>query len=229
MYEILIAFVVGFISFFSPCILPIIPGFISSLAGNASPGEINKTKRSIFISTLYFVLGFSVVFALLGTLIASFSAATVFGLHLKNTIAYLGGFVIIGFGSFLILSTVIPRLNFQVLLQEKLKITKASKQHMSYTFSWIFGATFAAAWSPCTGPILGSILALAAVHPAEAYNSLLAYAMGLGIPFIMIGAFFSSLTPLIRRIVIYTKYFDVTMGAILILIGVVLLLGILHV
>jgi cytochrome c-type biogenesis protein len=228
MYEIFIAFAIGFASFLSPCILPIIPGFISSLAGTATPGEVTKTKRAVFISTLYFVLGFSLVFALLGTLIACFCTPnSPLGLELKNIISHVGGAVIIAFGIFLILTTKIPRLNFQYLMQEKLKLRSLSKRNLSYTLSWIFGATFAAGWTPCVGPLLGSILALAAMHPAVAYDSLLAYALGLGVPFLLIGAFFSQLTPFLVRIVIYTKWFDLVMGSVLIIVGIAFLAGLL--
>ena len=82
------------------------------------------------------------------------------------------------------------------------------------------GAAFAAAWTPCVGPILGSTFTLAATAPGAAYNSLLAYAMGLGIPFLITGAFFSQATGIIRRMVKYLKYFNPAMGALLIILGI---------
>ena len=226
MWEILIAFVFGLTSFLSPCILPIIPGFVASLGGSVHPGEVSKSKRSVTLSTLYFVLGFSLVFALLGTLIACVCGPqSTFGLQLKSFIAIAGAVTMIAFGIFFALSTKIPRLNFENLTIRTMG-RKFSKTHASYTASWIIGATFAGAWSPCVGPLLASILALAATAPATAYNSLLAYALGLGIPFIIISIFMTELSPIIVKFVVYEKYFNYIMSGVLIIVGLSLLLGV---
>src|SRR5215469_11819671 len=104
-YVIPTAFLVGMASFLSPCILPVVPGFISSLAGTIDPAEIKKTRRAIFLSTLYFVLGFALVFALLGTSISFlYTAQGSIGVQIKHWIAYIGGFVIVAFGIFLVLA-----------------------------------------------------------------------------------------------------------------------------
>jgi len=224
-YTIVTAFLVGMASFLSPCILPVVPGFISSLAGTIDPKEIDKSKRAIFLSTLYFVLGFALVFALVGTLISCLcTAQSALGVQIKHWISYLGGFVIVGFGIFLILTAWIPRLNFQTQTQERIR-GKITRAHASYVSSWVIGATFAAGWTPCVGPLLGSVLALAATQPAAAYNSLLAYSLGLGIPFILIACFFTQLTPVLRKISKYTKHFDLVMGGILIAVGIIFLLN----
>ena len=202
-----------------------VPGFISSLCGGINPSELKKAKRSILLSTLYFVLGFALVFALLGTLISCLCTPhSSLGLQLKSVISWLGGFVIVGFGAFLLLTAKFPRLNFQILTQQGIQ-KRIGRAHASYVASWVIGATYAAGWTPCIGPLLGSVLALAAIQPAAAYNSLLAYALGLGVPFIIIAAFFSEATPLLRKIVKYTKHFDIVMGAILIAIGAFFLIN----
>lgn len=139
-------------------------------------------------------------------------------------VTYIGAFAIIGFGVFMLLAAKIPRLNFENLFFQK-KARGMAKGHVGYVASWVIGATFGAAWTPCVGPLLGSVLALAVSHPAEAYNSLLAYSIGLTLPFLMIGSFFAELTPVLRRIVKYTKYFDLVMGVVLILVGIGLLVG----
>jgi cytochrome c-type biogenesis protein len=118
------------------------------------------------------------------------------------------------FGAYLILSTKVTALNFEK------RMTKLPKFKTSYITSFVFGAAFAAGWTPCVGPILGSTLTLAATAPGAAYNSLLAYAIGLGVPFLITGAFFSQATGIIKKMVRHLKYFNPVMGAVLILLGV---------
>ena len=215
-------------SFFSPCILPILPAFVSYLSGttlneiqdssgqSGQSGQSLKLKRStrlnIFLNTVYFVLGFSLVFALLGVFLNSILLSV--GVSFQNVLASVGGLVIIGFGVYLILSTRLRRLNFEK------KFSSIPKFKTSYITSFVFGAAFAAGWTPCVGPILGSTLTLAATAPGAAYNSLLAYSLGLGIPFLVTSIFFSHATSVIRKMVKHLKYFNPAMGIMLIILGI---------
>ena len=215
-------------SFFSPCILPILPAFVSYLSGttlneiqdssgqSGSSGQSLKLKRStrlnIFLNTVYFVLGFSLVFALLGVFLNSVLLSV--GVSFQNVLTSVGGLVIIGFGVYLILCTKLRRLNFEK------KFTSIPKFKTSYITSFVFGAAFAAGWTPCVGPILGSTLTLAATAPGVAYNSLLAYSLGLGIPFLVTSIFFSQATSVIRKMVKHLKYFNPAMGIMLIILGI---------
>lgn len=219
----LVSALAGAGSFFSPCILPIVPAFISYLSGttlsevqNSSDGAQVAVKRmtrlNIFLNTVYFVLGFSLVFAVLGVIFNSVLANA--GTGFQGTLQSIGGVVIIAFGAYLVLATKFRSLNFEK------RMTKIPRFKTSYLTSFVFGAAFASGWTPCVGPILGSTLTLAATSPGAAYNSLLAYALGLGIPFLVTGAFFSQATGLIRRMVKYLKYFNPIMGAILIVLGI---------
>ena len=219
----LVSALAGAGSFFSPCILPIVPAFISYLSGttlsevqNAGDGAQVAVKRmtrlNIFLNTVYFVLGFSLVFAVLGVIFNSVLANV--GTGFQGTLQSIGGVVIIAFGAYLVLATKFRSLNFEK------RMTKIRRFKTSYLTSFVFGAAFASGWTPCVGPILGSTLTLAATSPGAAYNSLLAYALGLGIPFLVTGAFFSQATGLIRRMVKYLKYFNPIMGAILIALGI---------
>lgn len=219
---ILISALAGAGSFFSPCILPILPAFISYLSGTTlneiqdSSGQsltLKKTTRlNIFLNTVYFVLGFSLVFAVLGVFLNSVLITV--GVGFQNVVSFFGGLVIIGFGVYLILSTRLRRLNFEK------KFFSIPKFKTSYITSFVFGAAFAAAWTPCVGPILGSTLTLAATSPGAAYNLLLAYSLGLGIPFLITGFFFSQATKIIRKMVKYLKYFNPAMGIMLIILGI---------
>ena len=218
----LVSLLAGVGSFFSPCILPILPAFISYLSGTTlneiqnSGGQsltiAKRTRLNIFLNTVYFVLGFSLVFAVLGVILNSVLVTA--GTGFQRTIESIGGFVIIGFGVYLIISTKLRTLNFEK------RLASLPKFKTSYITSFVFGAAFAAGWTPCVGPILGSTFALAATSPGAAYNSLLAYSIGLGVPFLLTGAFFSRATGLIRRMAKHLKYFNPVMGAILIILGI---------
>ena len=225
--NVLVSALAGAGSFFSPCILPILPAFISYLSGttlnelqtNNAAGttggavSIKKaTRLNIFLNTVYFVLGFSLVFSVLGVILNSVLVTA--GIGFQSALATVGGLVIIGFGSYLILSTRLRKLNFEK------RMTSLPKFKTSYITSFVFGAAFAAGWTPCVGPILGSTLTLAATAPGAAYNSLLAYSIGLGIPFLITGAFFSQATGIIRRMVKHLKYFNLVMGGMLIVLGI---------
>jgi cytochrome c-type biogenesis protein len=227
--NILISALAGVGSFFSPCILPIIPAFVSYLSGTAlaemqrqnqslnSPSIALKqsTRLNIFLNTVYFVLGFSLVFAIMGVILNSFLAN--FATGFQTTFQVIGGAVIISFGGYLILSTKLRVLNFEK------KMTNLPRFKTTYLTSFVFGAAFASGWTPCVGPILGTTLTLAATSPGAAYNSLLAYSLGLGLPFLITGAFFSQSTKIIRKMVKYLKYFNPLMGAILIILGILVL------
>ncbi|MDQ6863414.1 MAG: cytochrome c biogenesis protein CcdA [Thermoproteota archaeon] len=253
--SVVVSALAGLASFLSPCILPILPAFISYLSGttiseiqNSSPtttisetkSENSKsrnvsggnqqqeqqrqkmqppqliiqksTRLNIFLNTVYFVLGFSLVFAVLGVILNSFLVTL--GIGFQHSLTSIGGAVIVAFGVYLILSTKLRMLNFEK------RMTRIPKFKTSYITSFVFGAAFAGCWTPCVGPILGSIFTLAATSPRTAYNSLLAYSLGLGVPFLITGAFFSRSTGLIRRIVKHLKYFNPAMGAMLIIVGI---------
>lgn len=213
--------IAGLGSFLAPCILPVIPAFLAYISGttitdlqrnNAQSLTINKLN--ILFNTIFFVLGFSIVFSIFGVLVNSIlsSSAT----NLISSFNQIGGIIIIGFGSFMILSTRILRLNF-----EKKMLPKNGKA--SYPLSFVFGLAFATGWTPCIGPILGSILTLAATTPSNAFVLLLAYSLGLGIPFIVIGVFFSKMTKFIRALSKHLKYYSLIMGGLIILLGVLVL------
>jgi cytochrome c-type biogenesis protein len=227
--SVLISALAGAGSFFSPCILPIIPAFVSYLSGTAltevqsqnqslngtSVAMQKSTRLNIFLNTVYFVLGFSLVFAIMGVVLNSFLANI--GTSFQNTFQVIGGAVIIAFGGYLILSMKLRILNFEK------KMRNLPHFKTTYLTSFVFGAAFASGWTPCVGPILGTTLTLAATSPGAAYNSLLAYSLGLGVPFLITGAFFSQSTKIIRKMVKHLKYFNPLMGAILIVLGILVL------
>jgi cytochrome c-type biogenesis protein len=214
-----VAVLAGLGSFVAPCILPMIPAFLAYISGatlselNQKGGSqtvtINRTK--IILNTVFFVLGFSVVFSTLGVIINS--TLTNSSSELIESFNQVGGVIIIGFGVFLLLSSKINKLNI-----EKKFMPKRSKA--SYPLSFVFGLAFAAGWTPCVGPILGTILTLAATTPSVAFNLLLAYSLGLGIPFVLIGVFFSRANKVIKAMSKHLKYYNLVLGGFIILLGV---------
>jgi cytochrome c-type biogenesis protein len=217
-----VAALAGLGSFLAPCILPVIPAFLAYISGTTltdlqkNNGTVNllSNRLNILLNTVFFVLGFSVVFSVFGVILNSVlsSSAT----NLTTSFNQIGGIIIIGFGGFLLLSTKIAKMNVERKFFPK--IGKAS-----YPLSFVFGLAFATSWTPCIGPILGSILTLAATTPSQAFTLLLAYSIGLGVPFILMGVFFSRMTGIIRRLSKHLKYYTIIMGAFIILLGILVL------
>ncbi len=217
-----IAALAGLGSFLAPCILPVIPAFLAYISGTTitdlqkNNGTVNllSNRLNVVLNTIFFVLGFSVVFSVFGVILNSVLSSS--AANLTMGFNQVGGIIIIGFGAFLLLSTKITKLNV-----EKKFFPKMGK--VSYPLSFVFGLAFATAWTPCIGPILGSILTLAATTPGQAFTLLLAYSLGLGVPFILMGVFFSRMTRVIRSLSKHLKYYSVIMGSFIILLGVLVM------
>tara|TARA_A100001015_G_scaffold262549_1_gene308866 strand:+ start:693 stop:1406 length:714 start_codon:yes stop_codon:yes gene_type:complete len=173
-----LAFGAGFISFLTPCVLPIIPGYISYITGKKLD-EIDKDKKVVLIKTIIFTLGFSFVFIILG-MAASF---------LGNVLIFFGKELRIAAGIVIILFSLnfIGILNFNFLNQDKKIDTGNYKDN--FVFPFIVGSAFAFGWTPCIGPVLGSILALSATETTIISGVILLsfYSLGLAIPFILSG------------------------------------------
>lgn len=206
-----IAFIAGIISFLSPCVLPIIPGFLSYLAGT-SLDDSKKNRLAVFMNALFFVLGFSFVFALLGVLLNTILGDVAY--DAQKWLGRIGGTIIIFFGLYLV-GLIKPK-----FLQAEHKLQVKTKFSSRYLTSFVFGSAFAVGWTPCVGAVLGGILALAATQPGSAFALLLSYALGLGIPFLLVGLFTAQATTLIHKYGRYMKYINVVFGAILILLGI---------
>ena len=216
---IFLAIIAGISSFFAPCILPIIPAFLAYISGitisdltkSTESQTISINKTNVILNTVFFVLGFSVVFSALGVTINSLFASS--ANELISSFNYVGGLVIISFGLFMIASFKIQKLNFE-------KKIFPSRTGASFPLSFIFGLAFAAGWTPCVGPILGSILTLAVTTPGDAFNLLLAYSVGIGIPFIIMGIFITQATGFVKKISKHLKYYTVVLGSLIIILGI---------
>ena len=213
MIELLIAFGAGLISFLSPCVLPLIPGYISYISG-ASLDELLANKKINLVPLILFTLGFSFVFIIFG------AAASYLGqvlLQNSETLRIIAGLIIIIFSLQLIGIININFLNFEKKIY--------TKKNNNIWFSFIIGMAFGFGWTPCIGPILGSILALASTEETvfKAIILLSFYSLGLAIPFILSGY-------LMQRFLMFSRNFKKNInlvtkggGIILLITGVLIL------
>jgi cytochrome c-type biogenesis protein len=173
-----------------------------------------KEKRNwnTFYASVFFVLGFSVVFSLLGVLLQSVLSGVSY--EVQKWLGRIGGVVIILFGLY-ILGLIKPK-----FLQKEYKIEVKRKFKSMYLTSFVFGAAFAVGWTPCVGAILGAILTLAVAQPTMAFFLLLSYSLGLGIPFLLVGLFTTQAQKFISKAGRWIKYVNYVFGVILVLLGI---------
>jgi len=221
LYVLLSALVMGAVSFLSPCILPLIPSYVSYITGISYDELVSRESRRknmniTLLHSLAFVAGFSIIFVLLGA--TASLAGSILTQHL-DVIRVVGGVLVIIMGVFVMDVVNIP------FLQREAKIHLKSKP-VGYAGTVVVGMIFGAGWTPCTGPFLGSVLALAMTSETLGRGMvlLLVYSLGLGIPFVLsamaISAFLSSFDRLKRHF----KAIKITSGIILIIMGVLLIL-----
>ncbi len=213
----ILAFFAGLISFVSPCVLPLIPGYISFISG-VSFNQLNqKSKNFILKKSLFFSLGFSLVFILLG------ATATILGSFLLKHIAilsYLSGFLIIFFSLYLL---------------DFVKIDFLSKTFGNFNlkfsnnlfFPFVVGVGFGFGWTPCIGPILGSILAIASLEDSIAKGILLLtfYSLGLALPFIISSLIINYFLVFSKNIRKYSEKIKKLSGVILLITGILIVFG----
>ena len=207
MFEYLIAFGAGLISFLSPCVLPLIPGYISYISGQSFQ-EILNQKKINFFPLILFCFGFSTVFVALGAS-ASFLGQAL--LQNSEMLRISAGIIIIIFSLQLIGIINIPYLNLEKRFD--------AKESRNILFPYVIGLAFGFGWTPCIGPILGSILTLAAIEDTlnKAIILLSLYSIGLAIPFIISGI-------LIQKFLIFSKNFKKNINLINKIGGIILLL-----
>lgn len=177
-----------------------------------------QKQEIIFLNSVFFVIGFVVIFSIVGILLQTLISSTAHAL--MNTLSIIGGVIIIIFGIFLIASSkyMIPFF----MRDYKIRVKRFSN---SFVSSFVFGIAFAIGWTPCVGPILGSIYAFALASPGIGFLLLLAYSLGLGIPFLLVGAFISKFSAFLKKIGPFLKWFNVISGLFLIAIGLMVVTG----
>jgi cytochrome c-type biogenesis protein len=207
-----ISLVAGFLSFISPCTLPLYPSYLSYITG-VSVGQMQsdtgktELRRRILSHTLFFVLGFSIIFYTLGA--AAGVVADLF-IEQRRLISMIAGILMVVFGLFM-LGIFQP----QFLLRErKFRFRKPA----GYFGSFLVGIGFAAGWSPCIGPILGSIITLASTAPGQWLAMITAYTLGFAVPFFLLAFFLGSVRPLVK----YSQTLLKIGGVFIIFIGILL-------
>jgi len=212
----LVAFGAGLLSFLSPCVLPLVPVYLASLVGpEIFEPEAGRFRLPRFLHSLAFVIGFSLVFVILG------AAAGLVGFAIGPylIIRQIAGSLLIVFGLFMLAALKVPWLNYERRLNPSLGVTTG------YLRSFLIGAIFPVAWIPCTSWVLGGILMLAGTSEAAGYGaSLLAvYSLGVGLPFLLIGVAFDAIAPLLKRIGRYSNVIYIAGGVLLIAVGILIL------
>lgn len=215
----LVALAAGIISFLSPCVLPIVPPYLAYMSG-MTVGDMTSQdadRRRTIMTALFFVMGLSTVFLILGF------AASAFGMFfLQNQVlfAQVSGVVIIIFGLHFVGLFRIPFLDQEARMD-------AGDRGGSAFGAYVLGLAFAFGWTPCIGPQLGAILSLAASEGSVARGTLLlgVYAAGLGIPFLLAAVFITRAMGVMNKIKRHMKLIERCMGALLILVGLAMVTG----
>ena len=219
------AFTAGILSFLSPCVLPLIPAYFTFITGcsleELTENRNSEIRKKVFFSTVSFVFGFSLVFILMGA-----SASYLGGLIYKyrETIRIVGGILIILLGVHLTGIIRIPGLDVE-------KRIHMEKKPLHFLGTFIIGMAFGAGWSPCIGPLLGSILIIAGSQETVRQGIVLLaiYSAGLALPFIIISVFIHLLLMIIKKASRFLRYVNTAAGILLIIVGLILVTNKLYV
>ena len=217
---LIIAFTTGLLAFLSPCVLPLVPVYLASVCGpEILETGAHRSRVTILLHTLSFILGFSLVFITLGT-VAGFAG---FVLSSAPIARNLGGALLVAFGLFVLASLKFPRLNYQRQLTPSLGNTTG---HLR---SLLIGIIFSLAWAPCIIALLGGTLSLALSTSVwwQGTYLLAIFSLGIGLPFIIIGLAFDSLSPLIKRLHRHSFWLYILGSLLLIAVGSSILTGLL--
>lgn len=216
------AFIAGILTFLAPCTLPLIPGYLAFIGGTSlkdlsDPEKKKRARRKIVINSLFYVAGFSVVFVVLGSLAGFVGGALT---PWKLWLSRIGGVLVIFFGLVLMGALKLPFLEKGLQLKAKTKLKGGTP-----TNSLILGASFAFGWTPCIGPVLGSVLTLASTSATAGQGAFLltVFSVGLGLPFILIAFGIGSASKVIKKISGYLNVISFVGGLFLVGLGLLLL------
>ena len=210
------ALVAGLASFLLPCVIPLVPVYFASLYGPEVFNAETRRRFPLFLHSLSFVLGFTLVFSAVG------AGAGFLGLVVSpssTVVRWTAGVLLVIFGAVMLTALKVPWLNFER------RLTRSQSVTTGYLRSLLTGAVFSVAWTPCVGPVQGAVLtrALTSQSAWEGAYLLAVYSLGLGLPFLVMGAAFDFAAPLVRRIHRYSKVIYVVSGSLLIVMGVLVL------
>jgi len=217
--SLIVAFFAGLLTFFTPCVFPLIPSYISYITG-FSVEELAKKNNELLmrrsaLGAAYFIAGFSVIFIMLGVA-ASFAGS--FIVDFQNYLRLAGGVLILLLGLMMMGA-------FNIKFLEKDKRINLKKRPLGYIGAFVFGMTFAAGWVPCVGPILSSILIIASTSGSRFYGGILlfCYCLGLGLPMFISAVAFNWFLSAYKNVAKYLNVISVISGAMLVVIGLLLI------
>ncbi|MFH1783812.1 MAG: cytochrome c biogenesis protein CcdA [bacterium] len=220
--SLIVAFMAGFAAFISPCVLPLIPAYISFITGVSvkelsSADTKSKNVSKIILPTLFFILGFSLIFIILGA-----SATFLGSFFLKNQriLQIIGGIIVVIFGLHMAGA-------FKLKFLEHEKRFSMNRRPLTVIGAFIAGVVFALGWTPCVGPILASILLYAGTQEtvSEGIKLLSAFSLGLGIPFLLTSIAIGSFLSVFDRIKKYFRIISILSGIILVIMGILIMTG----
>ena len=219
---IISAFIAGLLTFLAPCTLPLVPAYLGFISGVSTddlkdPAKAKAARRKIFLNGVFFIFGFSIVFIVFGTLAGLIGQELV---PFRIWLTRLGGILVILFGLFMLGFFKLPFLQVDKRMKVPSFLTIGKP-----TSSLAIGSAFAFGWTPCVGPILGSILLLASTQTTALQGAFLltVFSAGLAIPFLLVAIGFSHATKYIEKISVYLKWVSIVGGVFLILLGFLLL------
>lgn len=231
-----LALLAGLLSFVSPCVLPLVPVYIGYLTGQATntssnvlaateagaqgnvPAQAHSPRWQVFLHAVFFVVGFSLIFLILGISVGAIGLLHVGFIQIRDEIARIGGILIIILGLHTMGVIRIPFLYYDTRRQI------APRPELGYLGSTLMGITFAAGWMPCVGPMLSAIIGLGSISGSigRAVVLLTAYAMGLGIPFLLTALLLDRATGQFHKLRKHMRLIEIASGILLIVIGILM-------
>jgi cytochrome c-type biogenesis protein len=216
--SILTAFIFGIISFVSPCVLPIVPGYLSFISGYSFDEMVRSTRSELFrkvtLNSILFIIGFSMIFVALG---ASATAVGQFLLQKLDLFSKIAGAIIVVFGLHMMGIFKIKFLNYEKKFHTGKRIGPLG--------SFVAGLAFAFGWTPCIGPVLAAILTIAAQQDTIGKGIVLlsVYSLGLGIPFLVTSLSINAFLAFFKKFSKYIRWVEIAGGAFLIIVGVLIM------
>jgi cytochrome c-type biogenesis protein len=212
-----LAFLAGLLSFVSPCVLPLVPVYLGYLSGSGLPEASLTERRRVFSHALFFVGGFTFVFVVLFGLPMTLLGNVL--VRYGEWIARVGGVILVLFGLHTVGILTIP------LFNATRRMEMGRGMEPGYLRSALVGASFAAGWTPCIGPLLGTVITLALREPGRAIGLLFAYALGLAAPFLITAALLTQAMGWLGRLKRYIRVIQIVSGLMMIAVGVLLATG----
>ncbi len=207
----------GLLSFLSPCMLPLVPIYLGYLSGSSVSGDSVSDRWQVFSHALFFVAGFTAVFVILFGLPTTLLAGAL--QQYADWITRIGGAVLVLFGLHTMGVVTIPFLNTTRRVEVGIGVNQG------YARSTLLGVTFAAGWTPCIGPLLGTVMTLAFAEPARAMGFIFTYALGLAVPFLLAAALLAQASDWLKRLNQHVRVVEIVSGLLMLGVGVLLITG----